>query len=303
MGMRDRASIRHVGQRQSSFACDLADALRENLGKPRHRPRMAEPLPDALLYAEEPCSTECRRARRALSSEKGEPMGRSYLAYVSLSFVIGCTQTVISNSDAASMDAGVEDDGGGMPDGQMATDSGACSSKSCAGCCDVNGVCQNGTDWNHCGKGGGACKTCPGVMTCLFDGTCGIDPNSTWKVQPLSATISTKNGNADWDFGAGAPDPFVQLWCPATAVAVTSTTSAASDTFMPMWSNGSCTMKAGDLLATGYGVAVFDEDVSVHDVISSKGTIKPTENTLVAGSENLTNNGNLVTMKMGYTKQ
>lgn len=41
----------------------------------------------------------------------------------------------------------------------------ACTSKSCAGCCDASGVCQLGTTAAACGVSGGSCLVCAGT-TC-----------------------------------------------------------------------------------------------------------------------------------------
>lgn len=178
-----------------------------------------------------------------------------------------------------------------------------CSPATCpSGCC--NGTkCETGKTATACGTGGSLCSACPGQAPCKSDQTCGVDPESLWKVQPLSATISAKNQGNDWDVGAGAPDPFVQLWCPASAVSVTGTTPTAYDTYSPTWSSGGCVMKAKDLFVFGYGLAVWDEDISVNDVIAPKGTITVTENLLVQGYMTVTNNSTLVTMKVAFQKQ
>ncbi len=48
---------------------------------------------------------------------------------------------------------------------------GGCSSKSCNGCCDANGVCQPGSAANLCGAFGGACQVCAASQSCN-SGTC-----------------------------------------------------------------------------------------------------------------------------------
>ena len=144
----------------------------------------------------------------------------------------------------------------------------ACSSSNCTGCC-MNGACQTGTASSGCGKNGNACLSCSAPEVCKTTQICGIDPESTWKIQPASATISTTNQGADWDVGAGAPDPYASLWCPSSTVSPVVTLTVA-DSFSPTWSTGGCLMKAKDILSAGFGVAVFDEDIAVDDTIAPR---------------------------------
>jgi hypothetical protein len=122
-------------------------------------------------------------------------------------------------------------------------------------------------------------------------------------VQPVSATIGATNNGADWDLGAGAPDPFVQLWCPSTAANFTHKTLTVMDSFSPTWSSGGCPMKAKDLFATGFGIQVWDEDVSVNDAISGYGKIMVVESDLMAGFKTISAGTTLVTMKVAFQPQ
>jgi hypothetical protein len=51
-------------------------------------------------------------------------------------------------------------------------DAGICGPQNCSGCCDGNGVCQNGNTLNDCGTGGSQCNICPPTATCTVAGVC-----------------------------------------------------------------------------------------------------------------------------------
>lgn len=126
-----------------------------------------------------------------------------------------------------------------------------------------------------------------------------------WKVQPVSATIrSTDGSGVAWDALGGAPDPYCDLYCPGTATTITSSTGIPQDTFSPTWTTGGCILKASDLIAKGFGIGVYDEDVSADDTIAPAGVISVTEAQLAAGRiDGITNNGTLVTLSVTFTKQ
>jgi hypothetical protein len=147
----------------------------------------------------------------------------------------------------------------------------------------MNGACQTGLTAAGCGKSGATCAVCSGKQICKADQACGVDPESMWKVQPVSATVATKNGAADWDVGGGAPDPYVSMWCPPSATAPL-VTPTVKDSFSPMWTTGGCTVKGKDLLSLGFAVQVFDEDIAAPDAVGTKRTVVPTEAELLAGS-------------------
>lgn len=212
--------------------------------------------------------------------------------------LIGCS----GNVPPGGTDGGGQTDGG-TDDTGVAMDSGTkCNASNCAGCC-MNDACQPGNTIVACGKGGGVCAACSMLRICSqTTQSCEFDPNAMWKVQPTSALISTTNQGSDWDVGAGAPDPFVQLWCPATS-SVPVQTATAADTFMPTWSTGGCLMKEKDLISTGFGVQVWDEDISSNDAISGKGTIVATDMNLTDGYVTVTAMPTLITMKVALLKQ
>src|SRR5439155_27280077 len=97
--------------------------------------------------------------------------------------------------------------------GDIATggDCGSCAT----GCC-LNGVCQPGTAFGACGKGGAGCNSCQTHQVCRSDQTCGVDPNGVWLVQPVSATVAPDNNGAAWDPDNSPADPKVSLYCPSS---------------------------------------------------------------------------------------
>lgn len=166
-----------------------------------------------------------------------------------------------------------------------------CGPTTCAGCC-LNGTCQAGVGNSACGKGGSACSTCAAGEVCGAEQRCSFDPNGMWVVQPTQFEIATTNAGATWDVGAGAPDPYASLACPATSM-MRVFTETANDSFMGTWRMGSCRMRASDLIATGFSIGVFDEDISDDDTIASAGTIRVSEANLAAGSITLNNSTTL----------
>lgn len=90
--------------------------------------------------------------------------------------------------------------------------------------------------------------------------TCILDPQSRWTVHPASARINaTKPSGSNWDT-LGDPDPYVNLYCPATASSVTDATSSLDNAYQPMWTDGECTMTADELMTTGFAFSVLDSD-------------------------------------------
>ena len=120
------------------------------------------------------------------------------------------------------------------------------------------------------------CGSCTTYELCLTDGTCGINPSSTWFLAVDSAVIaSTKSTGATWDALGGAPDPFVIL--------DTRQTTTKQDTFTPSWQEGA-TFTAATLTGTGVSIAVYDEDVASNDLIGGPSTLRLTESDLRRGS-------------------
>lgn len=126
-----------------------------------------------------------------------------------------------------------------------------------------------------------------------------------WVVQPTSATIRTTDSTgAAWDALGGAPDPFCDLYCPSSSTTVTSSTPIVSDTFTPAWTTGGCTIKASDLLATGFKIGCYDSDVSANDTIAPPSTIMVTEPMVLSGKlDGLTNNMTLTTLSVSFTRK
>ncbi len=166
-----------------------------------------------------------------------------------------------------------------------------CGAATCAGCCQ-NGACQAGVGNSACGRGGAACVACGAGQVCGAEQRCNVDPNSMWVVQPTEFEVTTSNSGATWDVGGGAPDPYASLACPAGAM-MRVFTETANDTFRGTWRMGSCRMRASDLLATGFSIGVFDEDISDDDTVASAGTIRVSEANLMAGSIVLNNSTTL----------
>jgi hypothetical protein len=145
------------------------------------------------------------------------------------------------------------------------------------------------------------CAVCASLEVCRADQTCGIDPQSIWTVQPVSATVTTMNGTADWDLGGGAPDPYVDTWCPSDA-GTPSTTPVVTNSFTPTWSTGGCSTTAKELLSKGYGVDAFDDDVgSAPDLIAGKGIIAVTEAMLRDGGD--VRGNSKISIRLTFTKQ
>lgn len=207
--------------------------------------------------------------------------------------------------NVAPLDAGSDvavtpvEGGKGDGDGGNVTPS-SCNAGNCTGCC-LNGTCQTGITAAGCGKNGQTCAVCSGKQICKTDQACGVDPESMWTVHPASATVATKNGAADWDVGGGAPDPYVSLWCPPSA-ATPVVTPTVNDSFNPVWPTGGCTVKAKDLLSTGFAIQVFDADIANPDPIGTKRTIVPNESELLAGNTNVSG-APLTTLRIELSQQ
>ncbi|MCA3016937.1 MAG: hypothetical protein INH41_31525 [Myxococcaceae bacterium] len=87
-----------------------------------------------------------------------------------------------------------------------------------------------------------------------------------------------------WDPGSG-PDPFVDLYCPATATAITSSTDIARDSLMPVWTlSSSCVLTAQVLSTTGFAFRVFDSDFPSDDEIAPRTVVRLSSSELLAGT-------------------
>lgn len=177
---------------------------------------------------------------------------------------------------------------GGTAGGGSAGGAASCSAATCSTGCCLNGTCQPGTQLLACGTGGVACAQCMMGQACApSTQTCGLDPQSQWVVHPVSAGInSTKPSGSNWDT-LGDPDPYANLYCPATAGSVTAATSSLNNDYQPMWNDGECTLTADQLMTTGFAFSVYDSDGllgGADDLIAPKTTMVVTESDLNSGT-------------------
>jgi hypothetical protein len=196
--------------------------------------------------------------------------------------------------------------GGAAGGGSAGGTEGNCGYSNCAGCC-FNGACQTGNSDAACGRNGGICVACGMGTSCSADQVCVIDPTSTWSAMPVSASVATlKDGTMEWDPFNGAPDPYVQMWCPAGAAMISAQTPVANDTYMPTWGStmGNCIMTAGDLENVGFAMQVNDSDnFPPDDIIFNKATVKATDSELLAGFMNVMDTGNLMGLRINLIRQ
>lgn len=179
--------------------------------------------------------------------------------------------------------------------------SGGCSPSNCTGCC-LNNTCQAGNTAAGCGKNGASCGTCSANQICRTDQTCGVDPNSTWKVQPTAATITATNNGSTWDGDSSAPDVSVFLDCAPIGSTFDSQTPE-SQSYTPSWTTGGCTGKASDLLSAGFQFQVFDIDVAADDTITQNLSYVVKEADFVNGTVSFQPNGGMQTLSMQLSKQ
>ncbi|RYZ39384.1 MAG: hypothetical protein EOO71_20320 [Myxococcaceae bacterium] len=174
-----------------------------------------------------------------------------------------------------------------------------CSAANCTGCC-FNNTCQTGNTASACGKAGAACLKCASVQVCKTDQTCGVDPASVWRVQPVSARISASNNGSSWDGDNSPPDVFVAMACPGSTVA---TVTPEVESYTPAWSTGGCTATAGQLLAERWGCQLGDSDLSVNDPMTDVLTYQLTEAHFVEGNLTLAASGGMMSMTVQLQKQ
>lgn len=72
-----------------------------------------------------------------------------------------------------------------------------CNAVSCAGCCDLSGVCQAGATPNACGQHGNSCQTCGAAGLCVL-GQCSLVAGSTG-----GGVVSTGGGGVTATGGGG----------------------------------------------------------------------------------------------------
>jgi hypothetical protein len=174
-----------------------------------------------------------------------------------------------------------------------------CSASNCTGCC-FNNTCQTGTTASACGKAGAACVACGSAQVCKTDQTCGVDPNSVWRVQPVSARIASSDNGTSWDGDGSAPDVFVAMLCPGSS---TSTSTSELESYSPTWSTGGCTARASQLLAEPWVFRLWDSDVSSNDTITDVLAFQFTEAHLTAGTLTLGASGGMTSLTVQLQKQ
>lgn len=212
-------------------------------------------------------------------------MNRFFLGVVlALSTLIGC--------------GGNDNTGNGDPDGGTVTPQ-KCGASNCAGCC-FNNTCQTGTTASACGKAGAACVACASAQVCKMDQTCGVDPNSVWRVQPTSARIASNNNGSSWDGDGSAPDVFVAMQCPGST---TSTSTPEVESYTPSWTSGGCTAKASQLLAEQWVFQLWDSDISSNDTITGALGFRFTEESFTAGTVSFSASGGMTSLTVQLQKQ
>lgn len=173
-----------------------------------------------------------------------------------------------------------------------------CSASNCTGCC-FNNVCQTGNTAAACGKMGATCAVCGSAQVCKVDQTCGVDPNSVWRVQPVSARIASSNNGSSWDGDGSAPDVFVSMQCPGA----TTSSTAEVESYTPTWTSGGCTARASQLLAERWYFQLWDSDFSVNDTITDMLGFQFTEAHLTAGTITFNASGGMTSLTVQLQKQ
>jgi hypothetical protein len=174
-----------------------------------------------------------------------------------------------------------------------------CSASNCTGCC-FNNTCQAGNTASSCGKAGAACIACGSVQVCKADQTCGMDPNSVWRVQPVSARITSSDNGTYWDGDDSAPDVFVWMQCPGAA---TSSSTPEVESYNPAWTTGGCTARASQLMAEQWVFQLWDSDVSSNDTITGALGFRFTEEHFTAGTVSFGASGGMTSLTVQLQKQ
>jgi hypothetical protein len=186
------------------------------------------------------------------------------------------------------------DDGDGPGNGA----GGGCTSANCAGCC-LNNVCQSGNTAAACGKNAAACMACTTNQVCRTDQTCGVDPESSWRVQPAGAQIAPNDNGTDWDADSSPPDVFVTMTCPPSIASST----AAVQSYSPSWTSGGCVTKAKNLLQASWTFQLWDEDLLSDDTITQVLSYQFKEQDFVAGAVTLSASGGMQSLTVQLQRQ
>lgn len=149
-------------------------------------------------------------------------------------------------------------------DGETCTD-GTCTAEgemtcaeSCSGCC-VDGECKPGDSDDACGVNGEECTSCSSVSVCE-SGSCSLDPNSSWKIVAVSATIV--ESSVDVDSGS-APDPYLEV----SVAGNSAKTSAKEDTHTPKWNEVTIDGASAADIKSDTSYVLYDSDFVDDDEI------------------------------------
>lgn len=221
-------------------------------------------------------------------------------SFVAACVVVAASACTTFDTATGDPDAGTNDDAGPSTSRDGAI--GSCGPANCPGCCFAN-VCQPGTTAAACGRGGGLCAVCQIDQICRTEGqACGLDLDSNWMVQPVSAEIAAKkNGTAAWDIDSSPPDPYPRLACPSDGTVKDG--AFVADTTKAAWTGLSCVLKARDLITKGFLIGVRDDDFGSNEVIAADTTVKVTEAELLAGGKVISQAPNLSTLQIKLTRQ
>ncbi len=141
---------------------------------------------------------------------------------------------------------------------------------------------------------------CSSAQVCKTDQACGVDPNSVWRVQPVSAQIASSNNGTSWDGDGSAPDVFVLMQCPGSSYSVS---TSEVESYNPTWSSGGCTAKAGQLMAEPWVFQLWDSDLTSDDTITGALGFRFTEEHLIAGKVTIGASGGMTAMTVQLQKQ
>jgi hypothetical protein len=219
--------------------------------------------------------------------------GRSTTVLVTAALLLACGPGS-GNGGSGGGKGGSGDSGGSGSGGGGGGGATTCSRVSCAGCCDGT-TCEPGTEVTACGKDAAACQVCGAQQLCHADRTCGVDPERSWRIYVSAARIS---GSTVWDTDGSAPDVVITVYCPANGGPAVPSTEVES--FTPTWPNGSCVLKASELMGAGIGWTVDDIDVIGSESITGFTTTTLTDADISAGQKVLgvTGGVNSLTFKL-----
>jgi hypothetical protein len=151
-----------------------------------------------------------------------------------------------------------------------------CGPSSCPGCCSGS-QCLSGTSDSACGSGGAPCKPCSSVQICS-SGACTLDPSSSWGVIIVSAEIDSSQS---WDSMVYTePDPYVVV----TVGSQSDKTTTQDDTYSPQWDEYLFDATASEILGSGLGVEIYDDDWPTSDQLIGNCQIAVPDSVLLAGA-------------------